>query len=119
MKCMLVFEDGLLRSVMERFDPAGSGEIDYAQVREMPSWPRSWANFSLYSCVPTGMHGQTGIVWANLTPFSLQFCRLVMGSGDRDATSFDNQQKVETNDVTQPGLGRIVALHHLLIRFIP
>ena len=28
-----------------------------AQVRKMPSWPRSWANFSLYSCIPTGMHG--------------------------------------------------------------
>jgi hypothetical protein len=29
-------------------------------VRKPPSWPRSWANFSLYSCVPTEMH------WANL-----------------------------------------------------
>ena len=27
-------------------------------VRKTPSWPRSWANFSLSSCVPTGMHGQ-------------------------------------------------------------
>ena len=30
----------------------------YAQVRKTPSWPRSWANFSLSSCIPTGMHGQ-------------------------------------------------------------
>jgi hypothetical protein len=32
-------------------------------VRKMPSWPRSWASFSLSSsCIPTGMHGQA---WAN------------------------------------------------------
>ena len=28
------------------------------QVRKTPNWLRSWANFSLSSCIPTGMHGQ-------------------------------------------------------------
>jgi hypothetical protein len=42
------------------------------KVRKMPSWPRSWANFSLYSCIPTGMDGPTCTFWANLTPFSLK-----------------------------------------------
>ena len=42
------------------------------QVRKTPSWPRSWANFSLDHCIPTGMHGPTCIFWANLTPFSPQ-----------------------------------------------
>jgi hypothetical protein len=45
---------------------------EIVQVRKKPSWPRSWANFSLYCCIPTGMHGPTCIFWANLTPFSLQ-----------------------------------------------
>ena len=44
---------------------------DGSQVRKTPSWPRSWGNFSLYSCIPTGMHGPTRIFWANLTTFSL------------------------------------------------
>jgi hypothetical protein len=47
-----------------------------SQVRKTPSWPRSWANVSLFlygcSCVPTAMHGPTCIVWASLTPFSRQ-----------------------------------------------
>ena len=42
-----------------------------AQVRKTPSWPRSWANFSLFSCIPTGRHGPTCNFWANLTHFSL------------------------------------------------
>ena len=45
-----------------------------SQVRRTPSWPRSWANFSLlwmYSNIPTGMHRPTCIFWANLTPLSL------------------------------------------------
>ena len=43
------------------------------QVRKMPSWPRSWANFSLFlNCISTGMHGPTCIFWTNLTTFSLQ-----------------------------------------------
>jgi hypothetical protein len=47
--------------------------VTLLQVRKTPSWPRSWANFSLfYSYIPTGMHGPTCIFWANLTPFSLQ-----------------------------------------------
>ena len=50
-------------------------QLARAQVRKPPSWPRSWANFSLlliYSCVPTGMHGLTCVFWTNLTPLSLQ-----------------------------------------------
>ena len=43
-----------------------------AKVRKTPSWPRSWANFTLCSCIPTGIHGPTCIFWANLTPFSLE-----------------------------------------------
>jgi hypothetical protein len=42
------------------------------KVRKTPSLPRSWANFSLSSRVPTGTHGPTCIVWANLTPCSLK-----------------------------------------------
>ena len=43
------------------------------QVRRAPSWPRSWTNFSLLlSCIPTGMHEQACIFWANLTALSLQ-----------------------------------------------
>ena len=42
-----------------------------SQVRKTPSWPRSWANFSLLQLIPTGMHGPTCIFCANLTPFSL------------------------------------------------
>jgi hypothetical protein len=41
-----------------------------AKVRKTPSWPRSWANFSLFSCVPAGIRGPTCIFWANLTAFS-------------------------------------------------
>ena len=32
-----------------------------SQVRKLPSWPRSWTNSSLYSCIPTGMHKPTCI----------------------------------------------------------
>jgi hypothetical protein len=46
-----------------------------AEVRTTPSWPRSWANFSFYRCVPTGMRGPTSIFWANLTPSSLEASR--------------------------------------------
>ena len=34
-----------------------------AQVRKIPSWPRSWADFRLCSRAPTGMHGPTWIFW--------------------------------------------------------
>ena len=50
--------------------------------------PRNWANFSpaafdtltarhVDSCIPTEMHGPACIVWANLTPFSLQYSGFV------------------------------------------
>jgi hypothetical protein len=47
-------------------DSAGLQKLmtDLTQVR------KSTAAF--YSCVPTGMHGSTCILWANLTPFPLQ-----------------------------------------------
>ena len=32
------------------------------KVRKTRSWPRSWANFSLLSYIPTGMHGPTRVV---------------------------------------------------------
>ena len=50
----------------------------FAGVRKTPNWPRSWANFSLYSCIPTGMHWPTCIFWANLTTFSI-WCALALG----------------------------------------
>jgi hypothetical protein len=40
-----------------------------AQVRNTPCRPKNWANSSpFFSRVPTGMHGPTCIVWADLTP---------------------------------------------------
>ena len=46
------------------------------QNQVTPSWPRSWANFSISHMyrtgIPTGMHGPTCIFGASLTPFSLQ-----------------------------------------------
>jgi hypothetical protein len=51
---------------------------DVSKVRKMPSWPRSWANFSLFaSCATTGMPGPTYIFWANLTPFSFKRLRQI------------------------------------------
>ena len=38
------------------------------QVSKTPSWPRSWANFSLfYRCILTGMRGPTGISFVGPT----------------------------------------------------
>ena len=43
------------------------------KVRKTPSWPRSWANFSILPLeFSTGMYGPTCIFWANLTAFSLK-----------------------------------------------
>ena len=33
-------------------------------------WALAKTTPALYSCIPTGMHGPTGIFWANLTAFS-------------------------------------------------
>jgi hypothetical protein len=70
---------GGLRNVTFRFgnpefQPSGYHRMGCPQVRKIPlaSWPRSWANSSLYGCVPTAMHGPTCIFWDNLTHFSLQ-----------------------------------------------
>ena len=46
--------------------------IRVSQVRKTPSWPRNWANFSLCSCIATGIHEPTCILWNNLTLFLLQ-----------------------------------------------
>jgi hypothetical protein len=44
-----------------------------SQVRTIPSWPRSWVDFSLLQpSTPTGMHRPTSIFWASLTPYSPQ-----------------------------------------------
>jgi hypothetical protein len=39
----------------------------------MPSWPRSWANFSLSSLYSHRSAWANFIFWANLTSFSLQY----------------------------------------------
>ena len=57
--------DGTIRCV-------SLGMNAHAKVRKTLSWPRSWANFSLVSCIPAGMRGPTCIFWANLTSFSLK-----------------------------------------------
>jgi hypothetical protein len=46
-------------------DFAESGEKD-ARLAQKLGQPTS----AFYRCIPTGVHGPTGIVWANLTPFS-------------------------------------------------
>ena len=51
---------------------AAFSQANSLQVRKTPSWPRCWANFSLYRCIPIGMHGPTCVFWANLTACSLQ-----------------------------------------------
>jgi hypothetical protein len=52
--------------------------VHFAVARQTsPSWPRSWADFSLLqrspSGVPTGMRGPTCTFWASLAPFSLRW----------------------------------------------
>jgi hypothetical protein len=43
-------------------------------VRQTTSWPRSWANFSLFTAVfpQDYTQGPACNVWANLTAFSLE-----------------------------------------------
>jgi hypothetical protein len=49
------------------------------QVRKTPSWPRSWANRSLFWLYSRRrMHGPACIFWANLTPVC---CRSSVSSG--------------------------------------
>ena len=77
-----VFDDPVRNAAMRRICSAtgfshstalGADLVKAAdEVRKVPSWPRSWANFSFYSCVPTGMHGPTCTFWANLTASSLE-----------------------------------------------
>jgi hypothetical protein len=50
-----------------------SGLTNRADVRKTPSWPRSWANFSLlYLYSHRNPDGPTCIFWANLIPSSLR-----------------------------------------------
>ena len=43
------------------------------KVRKTPSWPRSWANFSLlWLCYHRDARANLCILWANLTPLSLK-----------------------------------------------
>jgi hypothetical protein len=51
-------------------DPPSLELMSLAKVREMPSRPKSWANFSLSSGVPARVRGPTCIFWASLTPLS-------------------------------------------------
>jgi hypothetical protein len=55
----------------------GDGYL-WKRVRKTPGWHRSWANFSLYRCVPTGVHGPTCIFWASLMPLSLPDARAAL-----------------------------------------
>jgi hypothetical protein len=55
------------------FDNAVEGEwLAQLQVRKTPSWPRSWANVSLFfkPYSHRNAHGSICIFWANLKPFS-------------------------------------------------
>ena len=57
------------RALMEGNHNMVHWSTGHAKVRTTPSRPASWANFSLlypYPQVPTGMHGPTGIVWADV-----------------------------------------------------
>ena len=75
--------------------------VPVAQVRKTPSWPRIWANFSLYCCITTGIHGPTCIFWANLTPPSLQ----PVARGRRDlARVWPGRPVVLGLDMAQPGV---------------
>jgi hypothetical protein len=40
---------------IQRLDLAPSA----GQVSKTPTCPRSWTNFRLHGCIPTGMHGPT------------------------------------------------------------
>jgi hypothetical protein len=94
-----------------------------AQVRKTPSWPRSWANFSLLQLCShsLGMHRPTCIVWANLTPFSAQFYYSNLYSAAYGLSVLAPATKAITAALKNAGVGvglsRIVALHHLLILF--
>ena len=57
----------------QELDDTGAGHPG-VEVRIMPSWPRSWANFSLLLLHShrNRMHGPTRIFWADLTRCSLE-----------------------------------------------
>ena len=60
----------------------------FFQVRKTPSWPRSWANSSLNSCIPTGMYGPTCLFWANLTPGPFLIQGFWMGGMEESAYAY-------------------------------
>ena len=63
-------ETDLMAKMAVKSYPALRWYVD-GEWMEVTQVSNFWANFSLYSCTPTGMCGPTGIFWANLTPFSL------------------------------------------------
>jgi dGTP triphosphohydrolase len=58
------------------------GGLELFKVRKTPSWPEVGSTSAFYSSCPTGMHGPTCIVWANLTPFSLKHLLADNGLGN-------------------------------------
>ena len=70
------------------------------KVRKTPSWPRRWPTSAFSSCNPAGMHGPTAIFWANLTPFSPKFAKLLEGLTSHGLRA------------VELGLGHFVASYH-------
>jgi hypothetical protein len=70
-----------LRAVYREHVP----EKTAAEVRKTPSLPGSWASCSLSSRIPTGMYWPTCIVWADLTPFSLEVEEIIAKFKGREA----------------------------------
>ena len=65
------------------------------------------------------MHGPTYIFWANLTLFSLKAKAAAAAAEARVAIDQAAHAKEHAAEAVAVGLGRIVALHHLLIIFTP
>jgi hypothetical protein len=54
------------------------GQLPDPKVRKMQVGPDFGPTSAFPSCIITGMHGSTCIVWANLTPFSLKEGKAVL-----------------------------------------
>ena len=64
------------------------------------------------------MHGPTYIFWANLTLCSLK-AKAAAAAEARVAIDQAAHAKEQAAEAVAVGLGRIVALHHLLLLFTP
>jgi Ca2+-binding EF-hand superfamily protein len=91
------------------------------QVRKTPTWPRSWANFSLSWLYSTGMHGQICIFWANLTPFSLQRMIVLKRTHTMDAMLEQLRQQVPFPSSSNVLLlcGGFYCMRDHIIRYFP